>query len=178
MFPCIITKNWFTIEWQNWGYKQMERMMIPFFMQRTLISTTIHVAKISLAQVTNKQNGRNPKQKKNKKRLKKKGWANYALSDTAPVFPPLAPIPFMTLFLYPTKQKFASFSCHNNARPYKTFPIHHFYTEILQTLASFHVSNSSFSHNPAHSNRLSYRVRVPESRSPSSSLTGTTYELW
>lgn len=46
-------------------------MMIPFFMQRTLISTTIHLAKISLAQVTNKQNGRTQNKKEKKKKKKK-----------------------------------------------------------------------------------------------------------
>lgn len=51
----------------------MERIKINIFMQRTLISTTIHLAKIMLAQVTNKQNG-NPKEKeKEKERLEKKG---------------------------------------------------------------------------------------------------------
>lgn len=87
-------------------------------MQRTLISTTIHLAKIMLAQVTNKQNG-NPKEKeKEKERLEKKGWADYALSDTAPVF--LSSLPFLLWLSFhfsaiqnPTKQKFASSSCNN-----------------------------------------------------------------
>jgi len=70
----------------------MERMMIPFFMQRTLISTTIHLAKISMAQVTNKQNGRNPKQKKKQKKAQEKGMSQlcsqrYSASFSSPRLP-------------------------------------------------------------------------------------------